>query len=442
MKVRTGLWLAGPACCGLALACTSHTRQAERIIYAVIQQDRPTTQPAGDDDIERARQEALRELEGGATTQPATQPTAGDVVAPPSRPFANFNPDITVFLDGVGTWSPDRENDFYNRFDIREAELDLRAAVHPRADGVLILAVERDVHNELFGHHEEEEEEEHGFETTIDIEEGYLNIHDTSVPNLAAKIGRFHLRFGRQNMLHLHDLPATDPPFVNQAFLAPEALVDSGVSFSYLIPPELTRDQYIEVIAEIVSGEGAGSESPVLAGDFTVDSPAVNLHALWNADLNRELNLEVGGSFLTGHRDADNAFDAQLFGVDITLIRTDPSGGFRNSLLQAEAIYGIVDSFEDGQEQNSFGVYVLGQQQINRDWFAGLRLDWTQNPDDEDQEVWGTTPYVSWYWNDFLRFRLMYQHRDGDIEEAEDSIWFQTTFLFGAHPPHPYWAMR
>jgi len=342
-------------------------------------------------------------------------------------------------VDTLGTYSPDRENDAYNRFDVREVELDLRAAIDPRADGVVVLAFERDVENPIF---EEEGEEEEGaeVENSVNIEEAYALFHDFGVPNLQAKLGRFHVRFGRQNMLHLHDLPTSDPPFVNQAFLAPEALSDAGLSLSYVIPSQYVLGQYVEVIGEILMAEGGESEAPVFSGDLSVDSPATNLHVLWNRDLTRDLNLELGGSWLRGHRDADNALDADLFGVDVTLVRTDPTGGFRNTLFQAEAMYGNVDQ-DGGATEHALGVYVLGQQQINKDLYAGLRLDWTENPNDDAQEAWGITPYVSWYWSEFLRWRLSYQHRDGD-RPAEDVVYLQCTFIFGSHTPHPYWSMR
>ena len=56
-------------------------------------------------------------------------------------------------------------------------------------------------------------------------------------------------------------------------------------------------DQYIELIAEIISGEGS-DEQPVNNNAF-IDSPALNTHALWNHDT-RDFNLEIGGSWLTG----------------------------------------------------------------------------------------------------------------------------------------------
>jgi hypothetical protein len=106
----------------------------------------------------------------------------------------------------------------------------------------------------------------------------------------------------------------------------------------------------------------------------------------------------------------------------------------------AEAIYGDVDTSRT-DTQHALGAYVLAQQQINRDYYAGVRLDWTQNPLDDQQEVWAVSPYVSWYWSEFLRFRVEYQHKGGDVKD-EDTLYFQCTFIYGAHPPHPYWAMR
>ena len=236
------------------------------------------------------------------------------------------------------------------------------------------------------------------------------------------------------------DWPTVDNNFVNQSFLGPESLNDSGLSLSYVVPTKFTGGQYVEAIAEVISGEGGGGEAPVLNNDAFVDSPALNLHVLWNTDIGRDWNMELGGSFLTGKHNDDNRQNVDLFGADLTLIHTDPSGRFNNQLVQAEAIYGNVDTGRSAT-QHSYGAYLLAQQQLNRDWYVGARLDWTKNALDERQEVWGVSPYVSWYWSEFLRFRMEYQHKGGDVKE-EDTLYFQVVFIYGAHPPHPYWAMR
>ena len=39
------------------------------------------------------------------------------------------------------------------------------------------------------------------------------------------------------------------------------------------------------------------------------------------------------------------------------------------------------------------------------------------------------SPYLTWYWSEFLMFRAEYQHKAGDVK-TEDSLWFQCDFVF------------
>ncbi len=386
-------------------------------------QSRPTTPATSSaSDIEKTKQDILSDLDS-RKTQPVDLRNPG-----------SFNPNIAVIGNFVGNVSTQNENPARNRWDIGSVELDFRAAVAPVADAVVILPLEREVESELFFLEPEEEGGE--VESGIDIEEAYLTFHDFGVKNLTAKLGRFHLRFGRQNILHAHNWATADNAFVVKSFLAEEALTDNGLSLSYVLPPEWLGGQYVEVVGEIITGEG-GETSPVMNNDANIDSPSLNLHALWNTNLADDLNFELGGSFLATKHELDQ--DAYLYGIDATLTRTDPTGGFMNTLVMAEVIAGDVDT-EDGN-QNGWGLYVLGQQQLTRDVYVGARFDWTQNALDEDQEVWGVSPYITWYYFEFLRFRLEYQHKDGDVA-SEDTLYFQCTFTFGSHPPHPYWAMK
>ena len=75
-------------------------------------------------------------------------------------------------------------------------------------------------------------------------------------------------------------------------------------------------------------------------------------------------------------------------------------------------MFGDVGQTGGGSEQAT-GAYLLGQQQLGRDWYVGARLDYTQDPNDSRSEVYGVSPYVSWYWSEFLRFRLQYQYKAG-----------------------------
>jgi hypothetical protein len=99
-------------------------------------------------------------------------------------------------------------------------------------------------------------------------------------------------------------------------------------------------------------------------------------------------------------------------------------------------IHGIVDQ-EDGSTQRAWGAYVLGQQQLNRDWYAGLRLDWTQDANNENAEAWAISPYVTWNVAKFLRLRAQYQHRWGDVA-GENTLYLQATWTLGDHPSHAH----
>src|SRR5260221_13684072 len=256
----------------------------------------------------KARDERINNLERQPKDKPTdTAPTAADVdkvtsdilkdinsrnpVTQTLRVPASFNPDLAVVGDFHANVSTNNVNPARNRFDIGSVELDLRAAVDPRADGVVVLPISRDVSDPLF--FRGKADADGTIDTGIEIEEAYIFLHDFGVPNLTAKLGRFHLRFGRQNILHSHDWPTVDNNFVNQSFLGPESLNDSGLSLSYVIPPALVGGQYIEAIAEVISGEGNNANGPVLNNSAFVDSPALNMRVLWNSDVSRDWNLEV-----------------------------------------------------------------------------------------------------------------------------------------------------
>jgi hypothetical protein len=387
-----------------------------------------------DDEIARLRAEVEKKAEHHDDGHEGhVQAAHADATTRQSRESARdildrLDPQIAVVADLLGTFaSSKRSNDAYNRVDVRETVLELRGHVHPRADGVAIFSFARDVENPVFPGDDRPE----GPESSARAEEAYLYIHDTGVPGLTATVGRFQVMFGRQNQLHLHELPTADPSLVNQAFLAPESLIDAGVSLTYAIPNPW--DHEIKLTAELISGEGESSESPTLAGDLSVDSPAFNLHAHWNAPISADWTFELGASWLRGHADADNARDVNLLGLDATLLRHG-HGRLGDTLLQAELMYGLVDQ-PTGDTEHALGAYLLAQQTFNHNWHAGLRLDWTEDPNDASREAFAVSPYLTWNWNDNLRLRVQYQRRGGDVPE-ENILFLQATWTFGNHAPH------
>jgi len=350
-----------------------------------------------------------------------------------------LNPEITIFFDMGGNIS-DRDDPESDRFNLRETEIDFRAPVAPFADAVAIFAIPEEL--------EEGEDGETSSSFEFEAEEVYINFH-TLPYDLSLKGGKFRNAFGRNNLLHTHDLPQVTRPLAVESFLGGEGLSTIGASLSWLVPNP--ADEYIELTAEVVNADG-GEESPILGG-AEADNPAALGRLKWFTDLGDWASMELGTSYMFGSTGSDSNFDANLFGLDFTYQRRDPDApDLRSFLFQSELFWGSNDRFDefgDGFRNDSFGMYAYAQQQVAQNWYAGLRYDYTEFPNSEDfgagDESWAFSPYVSYYLTEWIRLRLEYQHRADQINgdwESDGTLWFGLTFNIGAHPPHPYWVNR
>ncbi len=349
-----------------------------------------------------------------------------------------YNPAITVFGDLGASLSTNSDNDAFNRFNLREFELDARAAIAPFVDGVFILS---------FGEEIDSTDQGTDVSTNTDLEEAYLSFH--SLPfDLTAKVGKFRNAFGVNNVLHTHDLPQVTRPLATQAFLGPEGLGTVGVSVSWLVPNPW--DQFIELTGEIVNADG-GEESPILGGPDAVN-PAYLAHLKWFTDVGDYGSLELGGSYLYARTAPNTNFDANVFGVDATLKLPDENApDLRSFLWQTELYFADNDVLESdgGFRNSSVGAYTFAQYQFDKNWYAGVRFDYTEFPNDEfrgpGDRDWAVSPYLTWYLTEFLRLRFEYQHREFETAagwDDENNFLLQFTFVIGAHPPHPYWVNR
>jgi hypothetical protein len=350
-----------------------------------------------------------------------------------------LNPQITGFIDTGGSLSSDGDNKARNRFNLREAELDLRGAVSPRADGVLILAMGEEI-EDPFG--------DVDVSIEFEVEEAYLNVH-TLPRDLALKAGKFRSAFGRNNLLHTHDLPQVTRPLAVQAFLGPEGLATLGASLDWIVPNPW--DRYVELTTQLVNADG-GSESPILGGPDAVN-PAVLSHLKLFQDVGDTGSLELGASFLHTRTSGDRDAAGYVLGADATYHWRDPAQpDFRSLLLQGELFWSNSD-FDDEIRgiihDDNWGFYLFGQYQLGQNWYAGVRYDYTDFPNLEvrrrTDSDWGISSYVTWYLNEALRLRLEYQHLERELlgqSDHEDSLLLGLTFYIGAHPPHPYWVNR
>ena len=398
------------------------------------------------DELERVHaedQHRIRQLEATIdTVYVAEKPNEPPVTDEPAALLGGIlgqgnllNPEITAFLDMGGSLSTDDDNKARNRFNLREAEVDLRAAVTPRADGVLVLAVGEEI-EDPFG--------DVDVDIEFELEEGYLDVH-TLPWDLALRAGKFRSAFGRNNLLHTHDLPQVTRPLAVQAFLGSHGLSTVGASLSWLVPNPW--DRYLELTGQVVNADG-GAESPILEGPGA-DNPAALGHLKFFQDIGETGSVDLGTSFLYSQR-SGNRKDGYTLGADLTVMWRDPAKpDFRSLLLQGELFWSSGD-FEDGSDGgDNWGVYAFGQYQFAQNWYAGVRYDYTDLLDFEEMRLknsaWGVSSYVSWYLSEALRLRLEYQHLDRDLiggDDSEEALLLGMTFYIGAHPPHPYWVNR
>ena len=94
-----------------------------------------------------------------------------------------------------------------------------------------------------------------------------------------------------------------------------------------------------------------------------------------------------------------------------------------------------------------FGWYAYAEVQPFRRWAGGVRYDYTEQLPSAGASG-RSSPYVTFWPSEFLRFRLGYKltERSQDVgfstEQASarhvDELFFQATFILGAHPAHPF----
>jgi hypothetical protein len=363
----------------------------------------------------------------------------------PPEPFQQqtipgaLNPAISVIGNFVGR-ADDRAvlneegESIDDKINLRETEIDFRVPVDPYADGVLIVAFESEFPGEF----------------EAGVEEGYVNIKklpfvEQNPLGLKLKVGRFRPSFGKTNILHTHDLPTTFRPLPVEEFLGEEGFVQQGLSGNIFIPTPWDESASLDATFEIMDG-GDIALSP------QTDSRLSYLgHLRYFRTFSGGHDAELGWSTYF-HPSGSGVGAATAHGIDF-LYRWKPfrQGLYKSFLLGGEYFFApnITAEFdEDGgvlqTDDTPAGYTAFTQWQFNRRVYAGLRYDHTDvllNPEFQRQSI---TPYVSYYFSEFLRFRINYEHRWSDLieEDGRNSLFIELNWIFGSHPPEPYWVNK
>jgi len=337
-----------------------------------------------------------------------------------------FNPDIAVigdFLGAVGKNDlhpdPFGPGPFPSALQMHESEASFQAVVDPYARGDFFMS---------FG------------QEGVELEEGYVTF--TSLPGgLLTKVGKIRGAFGKVNAMHNHVLPWTDRPLVTNNLVGGEdGISDAAISVARLIPnPWL----FLEATGQVFRGDAGPEDQPLFRAAKRSDLSYVG-HLRGYHDITENSNLDFGFSYAHGHNTSGEAdivergrFTTSLSGVDAT---------FRWRPLQRSIYHSFVGRTEwiwsrrdqpNGLQSGS-GLYVSGDYQFARRWFAGARLDRSNRADDALLVDTGGSVVLTFWPSEFSQVRGQFRRTNYADAPSANEFLFQFQFSIGAHGAHPF----
>lgn len=288
---------------------------------------------------------------------------------------------------------------------LEEVELSLQAYVDPYARANFFIGIS---------------------EEGAEVEEGYINF--ISLPQeFTAKVGKMKANFGKTNLLHTHQRPWVDVPLVLSTFFGDEGLADSGVSVSRLFPTN--AGLFLEATGEVFSGNAEG----IFEAEEKTDLFYLG-HLKLYRDLTENTNLELGGSYATG-RLPEVGGSNQFAGVDLTFRYKPLQRAIYSSFIsRTELIY----NDRNDQPDRAFGFYTSADYQFSRRWFAGIRLDQVDHPDDPGLTDQSGSFTLTFWPSEFSQLRAQFRHINFDQSRDANEVLLQLNFSIGAHGAHSF----
>jgi hypothetical protein len=83
-------------------------------------------------------------------------------------------------------------------------------------------------------------------------------------------------------------------------------------------------------------------------------------------------------------------------------------------------------------------MYISGDYQLGRRWFAGARYDRSNRPDDATATDTGGSFVVTYWPSEFSQVRTQYRRTNYAVGLSANELLFQFQFSIGAHGAHPF----
>jgi hypothetical protein len=351
-----------------------------------------------------------------------TDPTAPPAIGGASQQGSSvtnakvFNPDMAVIGDFLGSAGQPNPINQVPTLEMHESELSLQAVVDPYARADFFIS---------FG------------QEGVELEEGYLTF--TSLPGgLLTKVGKMRAAFGKVNALHNHVLPWADRPLVTQNLVGgEEGISDAGISVARLISNPWV---FLEATGQVFRGN---------SGDLFHAYDRAGLtyvgHLRAYKDFTDDSNIDFGFSYARGNTPSslslasENDLKTNLYGFDAT-VRWRPlqRSIYRSFVGRTEWIWSR-RQYESSQPiASQSGMYVSGDYQFARRWFAGARYDNTSSSYDVSLRDNGASLLLTYWPSEFSQIRGQYRRTNYAIAKSVNELLFQLQFSIGAHGAHPF----
>jgi len=311
------------------------------------------------------------------------------------------------------------------------------------------------------------------FKAAVPVTESFAKLGEAYMtrfgllPDVNLTLGKFRQQFGVVNRWHKHGLDQVDFPLALRSIFGDGGLNQSGVSVDWAMPS--IRETAQELTLQVTNGENQR-----LFDENSRNTPSVLLHYKNYRDVSKDTYVEWGLTGLVGWNDEwqvvsgggtwrteRDRLETWVLGGDFTVL-WEPTERmrYRNLEWRSELYYlnrDILDPYDLSKDTvNAWGAYSYVQTKLTRTWDVGVRFDYYE-PDSkdyaglseialaplavEDSEAyrWQLGPYVTWFQSPFVKFRLEYNHADGEgMEASEDVVFFQMIFSAGPHKHERY----
>ncbi len=267
------------------------------------------------------------------------------------------------------------------------------------------------------------------------VEEGYLT---ASLPDgFRLRVGRKFIPLGRANAVHPHALVYADTPNGLVNLFGAEKFIGEGVFVDH---PLYLGDSAHSFLFGFFQNANAVAFDPAANNRF---GGMARWTGMW--DLNDTTTLELGSTYINGRNGISGGSRSDILGGHFVLkdSQFDHSGWSlqgewnRNRINHGVAARSIID-----------GAYLLGEYDLNRNWLAFSRYDFSHSNGGISNES-AYSAGIAWKLSEFQSITLQYKHTRNALSQTAANLgigtgqsaneaFFRWVVAIGPHRPHSY----